>query len=279
MPERLCSLDKRQWLFIRKRHDGRMGANVETRPSASSTSRRFSNGIALLMKSRRGIFLLSIAIVALVSIWYLSYEFRRKPAVPVSHGSDDISGARAGDQSTASIDRPAHSPHDMKTDSMPSVPTENAKFVTPRSGSDAEALVLSAEGIRGDAADAVLQSARYSDYLRKLRSDSAGSQLAIDNSRRYGDQIGKLLAKKFSGSEIEELACAETICGMEVIGDNSYVDGLFQGILNSGSPDAPFYSVVTREIQLPDGRVSYRMIFSTDPARNAINVPSAPPKS
>lgn len=231
------------------------------------------------MKSHRGVLLLSIAIVALISIWSLSYEFRWKPAVPESHRSDDISGEPAGDQLAPSIDRPAHSPHDTKTDSMPSVPTESAKFVTPRNGSDAEALVLSAEGIRADAADAILQSASYSEYLRKLRSDSAGSQLAIDNSRKYGDQIGKLLAEKFSGSEIEELACADTICGMEVIGDNSHADGLFQGILNSSSSDAPFYSVVTREIQLPNGRISYRMIFSTDPARDAINVPLAPPKS
>lgn len=231
------------------------------------------------MKSRRSVLLLSIAIVALISIWYLSHEFQRKPAVPASHGSDDISGERAGDQSAVSIDRPVHSPHDMKTESMPSVPTEDAKFVTPRNGSDAEALILSTEGIRADAADAVLQSASYSEYLRKLRSDSAGSQLAIDNSRRYGDQIGRLLAEKFSGSEIEELACAETICGMEVIGDSSHADGLFQGILNSSSSDAPFYSVVTKEIQLPNGRISYRMIFSTDPARNAINVPLVSPKS
>lgn len=231
------------------------------------------------MKSRQGIFLLSIAVVALISTWYLSHELRRKPAVPAEHGADDTSVARAGDQSAASITRPARSPQDIETVSISSGPSEDTKFVAPRNGSAAEALVLSAEGIRGDAADAVLQSASYSDYLRKLRSDSAGSQLAIDNARRYGDQIGKLLAEQFSGSEIEELACAETICGMEVVGDNSHADRLFQGILNSGSSDAPFYSVVTREVRLPDGRISYRMIFSTDPARNAINVPSAPPKS
>jgi hypothetical protein len=139
-----------------------------------------------------------------------------------------------------------------------------------------EASMLNARGMRGDVASALLRHEDFADVLRQLRNEGAGSALAADNSRRYGQQTAEALSKRFPDLVIDDFACADSVCGLQASSRRGSDDRVFQTILNSGSAEAPFFSVATDAIPTRDGGVHYRMLFTTDPGRNAIAVPLSP---
>lgn len=140
-----------------------------------------------------------------------------------------------------------------------------------------EGALLDAHSLRAASAAALLEREDFEAVLRQLRSDSAGSALADDNTRRYGKQTADALAKRFPGIRIDGFACAESLCGLQASSRRIGDDRVFQAILDSGSAQAPFYSVVSDIRDLAGGGARYRMLFTTDPARNRLLVPPSPP--
>lgn len=141
-----------------------------------------------------------------------------------------------------------------------------------RSRSLESALVRSGS-LRGDVVARMIASDEFDDVLTRIRSESIGDQDAIELARIYGEAITSAVEQSGDG-EIQGFACGLSICGVDISSDSSGGERYFSSILDSKRRSgAPVYSAVTEVVPLPNGRYSYRMIFSTDPGASSIQVP------
>lgn len=136
-----------------------------------------------------------------------------------------------------------------------------------------ESVVLSQGGIRVDRAFDLAQSEGFERFLAELERQNAMDVEARQLTSAYSKEFADVVAAAKLDVGVEKMACGLSICAVDLTGPQRD-DGVFTPLMNSGKKSgARVFTAVTAIVPNRDGTFSYRMIFTTDPRFNSVQVP------
>lgn len=137
--------------------------------------------------------------------------------------------------------------------------------VTPSEGR-----LLSGAALSIDAAEHILGSDKYGEFIQEFANETAVNSDALDLTRLYLKGAEELLVT--DGARLISLHCGTTLCAGQ-IRSNSLDTYNTWATAFSENEATPHYSFIDRSINVGTHDYEHRFIFSTDPAANSVTVP------
>lgn len=203
-----------------------------------------------------------VALIVLAGIWW----GRHATNAPAQSARENRSSASVDIAATAPRHEEGVSP---SSEDAGEVSTSGPATVVPRA---VEAGLLNGRSVNADAADRLLRSRNFDAVLDNLAM--YGGAEGQDITGLYSKSMGDALGKAATGFNLQRVACGSNICGAVFVANDSG-DRLSDLMDTASRGPAKLYSAVVFPVPSADGdkRVTYRMLFSSNPETNAIIAP------
>lgn len=182
--------------------------------------------------------------------------------------SNDAVTALSGDDGTlSSIEERVHtSPEAFGTHGSP------AHSLLP-----VEYALVSSGGLKVDVINKLISSDKFDEVMARIQFEGNADSLAL--TRKYGESLTAHLKSTDPNFSLNKLACGQTMCAAVMNGSIRDEDRFVSSALSMGentSGGVRIYSAVAhmQPDANPDGSIAYRLVFTTDPNLNVLEVPS-----
>lgn len=229
--------------------------------------------------NRTGIAAIALLAIGAFGLWHV---FAERPAATHAgpqaepehhHPAVTASAAEAGAADRPSDDRAVAGP--PQTIPAPPAPATPATAPPRKTLNTEAALLTDSDGNQGLDLRAIserLKGDGFSDFLDRLADEAATSPLALDITELYTQSAAE--ANAAGGRQLTlRIACGTTVCGISATAPSREVfDAWFGAFVEH--PSAPPYGAGRHDKTTASGEVEYRVVFSTDPERQHLIMPT-----
>ena len=226
------------------------------------------------MRIRRILVLIVFSVlIAGAIIWFILLRegaFATVTEATKLSATTSVTSARNTDDGTLALQTPNASAVSRSGPVKPGRTVRNQIDVAlPKRFLPAESQLIAKDQLNQDAAQRILRSPRFDDFVRKMRDEMMANTAARDVGDLYIGAIRNNL-NEMPGLTLEDFACGATICvgSIESAAENPVWDQWMKKFDDDSS--VPTYVFVEAPVDLSGGVTQHRIVFSTDPDSNAV---------